>query len=61
MSNFKELEIEDVNETNTDIEEDEENTNVEVDDATINMMKEDNNEPYEYDSDISNTHSVSVR
>ena len=54
MSNFKELEIEDVNETNTDIEEDEEDTNVEVDDATINMMKEDNNEPYEYDSDISN-------
>ena len=54
MSNFIELEIEDVNETNTDIEEDEEDTNVEVDDATINMMKEDNNEPYEYDSDISN-------
>lgn len=54
MSNFKELEIEDVNETNTDIEEDEDNTDIEVDEATINMVKEDNNESYDYESDTAN-------
>lgn len=59
MSTFEELEIEDMDETDTnnltdDTEEDEDDANAEIDEATINMMKEASNESYDYDSDIAN-------